>query len=1788
MSEPVSEEPTTTAPPSDPADPPKETVEPESPVEPQQPVEQDVAQEHENGTTEPESVDEPQTIPLTNGSHASLPSSPARSRAISAATSVNQAATVSFIKSSFEKLLQIKEITKKHKNLVELLNKSIETLNTGELPTEHDLFEVLRTACDIPNPESKIVALDCLSKIFTFNVFSEPILISYKRTKAEIHTDVDIETNNDTNDGRVHTVPLIEAVVQVISSCFEGEGTDERVELQVIRVLTGAILNDSMPIHGKVLLQAVRQIYNIFLLSLSPVNQGIAQATLTQVVNVVFEKVSSARKKNNAELEPPEQAEDLAAPATPSTPIVPPPKMTLQEMEQNMQTDDVQIGIDEFSNEEELIVKDAFLILRSMCNLSVKVMENDSIDMRSHAIRSKLLSLHIVHWILKNHIDAFLDRDCNIVNRATNERTRLVDAIRKYLCLVLARNAASQLAPVYEVCLEIFWIMVDKMRAQFKSEIPVFLDEIYFPVSEMKSSTAHQKRYLLSIIFRICKTPKALIELYLNYDCDTSMPNLCELIMDYLARFALTRVEATPTQKVSYRESLTRNLATYNLSDVPQLNVAKLGGHPPNPDASLTFPVEYALKMTSIDCILAFLRSLNSWSGTPLITTTNGDVGGALSTYAHRDRALTSSSVLSQASAEASAASVSASETATSANDETSASQFENIKQRKNAFLDSVRLFNYNPKKGLKILLENGFIPSDSPLDIAKFLLETETLDKAAIGEFLGEGDEKNVAIMHEFVDLMEFKNKKFLDALRYFLQHFRLPGESQKIDRFMLKFAEKYVNDNPSSFANADTVYVLSYSVIMLNTDQHSPQVKKRMTLEDFVNNNRGIDDGKDIDHAVLQQIYTDIQNNEIILKSEQHAALIANDIQPIQQSFFGGRDLAKEQYAKASKEMSSKTEEAVKSIRNTSKKTSRVVFYPANVLNNSEHVRSMFDNLWMSILAGLTPPFKEYDDDDTSKLLLEGIKLSIHISCMFDLDYARTSFIRALVQFCNLNNPEELKDKNIDAVYSLLDVAVEENSNLGSSWKSILTSISQIERLKLLSQGVDSDTIPDLINARLASRNSIESSRSHNSNQGSFFPFGKKQTIAEQTSQHYFSQKLNASMILRISSTDLDVAIDKVFSKSSTIEGNGIFDFIAALSEVAHEEIESSGQSQNPRIFSLQKMVDVCYYNMGRIRVQWSALWAVMNEKFNEFGCHQNTSIAFFALDSLRQLSERFFAIEELSHFRFQKEFLKPFNYIILNSPHLQVREMVLDCVQYMIQKKADLIKSGWQTLLEILTNAAKDNNEKFVAKGLSYASMIMRSHFEQIIKLDAFSSLVVCLTEYAKNEQFQKSSLQSLQSMRKLVQTIPTTLQQHGDELTPDDLWFPLLFGFHDIVMNGEDLEVRSKALAFTFDALVENGGQFEGAFWDKVCEELLFPIFGILGDRWELNSTQDDLSVWLSTTLIQALRNMIALFGYYFDTLSGKLDGYLKLLVSCICQQNETISKIGISCLKELILDNLSKFSETQWNQINDSFAELFELTTAKELFKADPLKAKGEPKSDDSEDIEEEENTSVIQDGESDLELPLPLNHTKEKSAIVIKCVLQLHVIQILSELFDNDNFYQTIPVSNLLKLSDLLEHSYRFARDFNEDYNLRVRLWNAGVINMLPNLLKQETSSSGVYISILFRLYCDTERVNKEAREKIIGILIPIGVTILERYVSLNETDQSRNIQSWRPVVVEILQAYSELDGEDFIKCCPVAYDLVLQLFDKNMMADLRSAVKEFLTKVGDTYILEKQETNSV
>lgn len=142
-----------------------------------------------------------------------------------------------------------------------------------------------------------------------------------------------------------------------------------------------------------------------------------------------------------------------------------------------------------------------------------------------------------------------------------------------------------------------------------------------------------------------------------------------------------------------------------------------------------------------------------------------------------------------------------------------------------------VSLFNKKPSKGIDFLIRNKRI-SGSPEAVVDFLKNTSGLNEAMIGDYLGEREEFSLKVMHAYVDSFNFGGMDFGEAIRFFLRGFRLPGEAQKIDRIMEKFAERYCKCNPTSFTSADTAYVLAYSVIMLNTDAHNTMVKDKASL--------------------------------------------------------------------------------------------------------------------------------------------------------------------------------------------------------------------------------------------------------------------------------------------------------------------------------------------------------------------------------------------------------------------------------------------------------------------------------------------------------------------------------------------------------------------------------------------------------------------------------------------------------------------------------------------------------------------------------------------------------------------------------------------------------------------------------------------------------------------------------------------------------------------------------------------------------------------------------------------
>ncbi|KAH9951731.1 hypothetical protein B0H21DRAFT_684859 [Amylocystis lapponica] len=1734
--------------------------------------------------------------------------------------------SVVLISSALETIAASRE-AKRSAPLRESVQRALEMVKAGrggDRPRE--IFEPLRLACETRSEKLMIASLDCISKLISYSFFVESSLES--QVLPSPPPSPAPNSRNSMSNGSHPNLPtpsLVDLVVHTITSCHT-ESTPETVSLQIVKALLSLVLSATVLVHQSSLLKAVRTVYNVFLLSVDPVNQTVAQGGLTQMVNHVFTRCNLAspslsRSDSNVTLASTKGEGGLLSkrpsfsPRTMPLPLSPPlrprpssraetdhivstlvnegttryseshsdtsstlhtdnsvaensehrPNGTASQhfhhiLERSDTTSDaIQDDEHDYSNQlstNDLFIKDAFLVFRALCKLTMKPLNTESErDLKSHAMRSKLLSLHLVLSILDTHMATFVSPSAIIYSSSSHEATSFVQAINQYLCLCLSRNAVSPVPQVFEISVEIFWRVISGLRTKLKKEIEVLMHEIFIPILEMKTSTLKQKAVILGMLQRLCQDPQALVEIYLNYDCDSeAADNIYEHLMNIISKIGTAPISHTP-QKANdpLSPGLPPTTKTHYNTVPPSLSTSALGA-PGSVDPGHLGLSEPQLRRQGLECLVAVLRSLVSWGttgSTALDSAADPNTRAQLSEEIRRD-AITPDSSTDRASGPLSA-DPARQQTPDVVDDP---SKFESAKQKKTTLLEGIKKFNFKPKRGIEFLVETGFIPSESPQDIARFLLETDGLSKAMIGEYLGEGDERNIATMHAFVDLLEFRNLPFVDAMRTFLQAFRLPGESQKIDRYMLKFAERYIAGNPQTpFANADTAYILAYSTIMLNTDAHNPQVKNRMTKADFMKNNRGINDGHDLPEDLLLSIFDEISSNEIRMKDEVDAAPVLAAPAPGLANALAnvGRDLQKEAYMMQSNSMTNKTEALFKTLMRSQRKGSKSSeqFFSAS---HFIHVRPMFEVAWIPFLAGISGPLQDTDDLEIVELTLDGFKNAIRIVCFFDLELERNAFVTTLAKFTFLNNLGEMKTKNMEAIKALLDVAVTEGNNLKGSWREVLTCVSQLEHMQLISSGVE---LPDA---------------------------GRKGRVRKPPTEELANESR---------STHITVAADMVFSLSHYLSGNAIVDFVRALCDVSWEEIQSSGLSQHPRLFSLQKLVEISYYNMGRIRLEWSNMWDILGEHFNQVCCHNNPHVGFFALDALRQLAMRFLEKEELPHFKFQKDFLRPFEFTMIHNSNPDVRDMVLQCLQQMVQARVGNMRSGWRTMFGVFSAASKVPTERIVSSAFEIVTRLNEEHFAAIVRHGSFADLTVCITDFCKVNKYQKISLLAIAMLRGTITTMLDTpecgFNNAVDQKTRDTddpmikYWFPVLFGFYDVIMNGEDLEVRRLALDSLFMALKTHGSTFPVDFWDTVCQELLFPMFAVLKSSQDMTrfNSQEDMSVWLSTTMIQALRNLIDLYTFYFETLERFLDGLLDLLCVCICQENDTLARIGTSCLQQLLEKNVKKLSPARWERVATTFVKLFRTTTPHQLFD-ESLRVEIDGSTSDLPETNESNGQAIVPAplsppiGDQTMDIKVSLNDRRRIfRQIIVKCVLQLLLIETTNDLLRNENVYTTIPPEHLLRLMGVLDHSYQFARMFNEDKELRTGLWKVGFMKHLPNLLKQESSSASTLVHVLLRMYYDPRPEHQAARPQVAERLMPLGLGVLQDFSKLRLDTQQKNIVAWTPVVAEILQGFVQFDDKAFSRYLPAIYPLATELLSRDMSPEIREGLRGYFVRVG-------------
>ncbi len=295
---------------------------------------------------------------------------------------------------------------------------------------------------------------------------------------------------------------------------------------------------------------------------------------------------------------------------------------------------------------------------------------------------------------------------------------------------------------------------------------------------------------------------------------------------------------------------------------------------------------------------------------------------------------------------------------------------------RKKIIIRGVTKFNEDPKSGVAFLASQGIIENPENADcVARFLRGTTRISKSVLGDYISK--KSNEHILNAFLDLFDFSGKRVDEALRDLLNSFRLPGESALIERIVTVFATKYcANTTPEGVADKDAVFILTYAMLMLNTDLHNRNLKdqKRMTINDFSKNLRGVNGKKDFAPEYLQEIYNSIKTDEIILPDEHNN---------------------KQAFDYAWEELLLKTRDA-----------GPLVLCKTNIFD-----ADMFAATWQPIVATLSYVFMSASDDAVFSRIVTGFDQCAQIAARYNLTDAFDHLILCLSSITSLASEEPSK---------------------------------------------------------------------------------------------------------------------------------------------------------------------------------------------------------------------------------------------------------------------------------------------------------------------------------------------------------------------------------------------------------------------------------------------------------------------------------------------------------------------------------------------------------------------------------------------------------------------------------------------------------------------------------------------------------------------------------------------------------------------------------------------------------
>ncbi|XP_067828505.1 Golgi-specific brefeldin A-resistance guanine nucleotide exchange factor 1 isoform X2 [Heptranchias perlo] len=440
----------------------------------------------------------------------------------------------------------------------------------------------------------------------------------------------------------------------------------------------------------------------------------------------------------------------------------------------------------------------------------------------------------------------------------------LLGLVKDELCRHLFQLLIVERLNLYATSLRLCFLLFESMREHLKFQLEMYLKKLMELVtSENPKMPYEMKEMALEALVQLWRIPSFATELYINFDCDFYCCNLFEDLTKLLSK------NAFPVSGQLYTTHLLSLEALLTVIDSTEAHCqARVLNNTLQQDkrdgSKLTIEMNHSKDVTN------GIERTGTSGSSPLL-----DVETSLPHPPTSGHLMAQKMKLGRQVEEES-------ETVEKRSSKKpprfssflpSAQELLEIKSKKKLLITGTEQFNQKPKKGIQFLQEKGLLAS--PMDnseVAQWLRENPRLDKKMIGEFIS--DRKSMELLDSFVGTFTFQGLRVDEALRSYLEAFRLPGEAPVIHRLLEVFTDHWHKINGSPFDNNDACFALAYAVIMLNTDQHNHNVRKQnvpMTLEQFKKNLKGVNGSKDFDQDMLEDIYNAIKNDEIVMPEEQ-----------------------------------------------------------------------------------------------------------------------------------------------------------------------------------------------------------------------------------------------------------------------------------------------------------------------------------------------------------------------------------------------------------------------------------------------------------------------------------------------------------------------------------------------------------------------------------------------------------------------------------------------------------------------------------------------------------------------------------------------------------------------------------------------------------------------------------------------------------------------------------------------------------------------------------------------------